>query len=337
MNNDILEIEVIKTDAGYFLKQKGATDYGNWPTPSPLICLFLDGKQPDSTFNPAWVFVDKLPEKIEREVGQPNLNYRYKLIDKSMKSGKIPAIFKREDVAVYNDSKYQWDWKPEFTHLQSLYELKSDTQPPIKQNVEFSFKTICELDKIVEYSGFSYPVQKTRWESEGYINLTEKDVSHYPIDTILFSGIILPGRTSKLTSKQSYDIVKKHIKDNINPKYAEITSDYDFSFTVCKKIKLTEKESYKVDLNWGQKKSKPKYETRYNDFRKLEIFNMGHSANPWKDTPQIKGFEGKNIQDLKEIIDDYLVGLMEKINEPVVDCKCCKGSGVVIEKAELPK
>ena len=44
-------------------------------------------------------------------------------------------------------------------------------------------------------------------------------------------------RPCKLTSKkQMYSIVRNWIKTNINPKCAEITNDYDFCFTVKRKL-----------------------------------------------------------------------------------------------------
>jgi hypothetical protein len=48
--------------------------------------------------------------------------------------------------------------------------------------------------------------------------------------------------------------------------------------------------------------------------------------------PIVDPFSGKNYDDLKSNIDNFLHNLMEMINEPVVECKCCKGRGVILNE-----
>ncbi len=320
-----LNLEAIKTDVGYFVRVQGQDSYYN----SSLIDFFFDGKKPEKTQNKAWVKITGAPQKIERELSQPNINFRYELKDKSLVSEKFPEVFPQEQVTNYDAENYCRVWKAEYSHLQSLYEEKSDLQPTILDVVTFDFKIILEMDNIKEYGGFSYSVQRTKWDSEGFEMLTDKSIHHELVDTILFPDIILPARTSKLTSKQTYKIIRKYIQDNINSKYAHITSDYDFCFTVKKKIPLTEKTPYQADVShWKSKK--PKYETRYRENREIEIFEMTHDEEKYKGYIPIKPFEGKNIEDLKYNIDSFLEELMKKINEPLIDCPHCKGKGVLL-------
>ena len=188
------------------------------------------------------------------------------------------------------------------------------------------------MDKIKEYGGFSYPIQRSRWESEGYTPLTQDSISHELVDTLLFPDIVLPARTSKLTSKQTYKVIRKYIQDNINPKYAQISSDYDFCVTVEKKISLFEKVPYQRNISSFNAK-RPKYITDYRHNRQIKIFEMTHDGDDgnYKGYTAIKPFEGKNIEDLKNNIDNYLAELMTKINEPLHDCPNCKGLGVILK------
>src|SRR5690606_15220463 len=113
---------------------------------------------------------------------------------------------------------------------------------------------------------------------------------------------------------------------NIDPKYAEITSDYDFCLTVKKKIEI-EPEEYRVNINAAYSRRKPKYETRFNRSRSVEIYKT--SPEGYQGYPTVDNFTGKDADDLKKNVDNFLEELMKKINEPLVECGCCKGKGVV--------
>lgn len=324
----IVKIKAIKTDVGYYCQ----VDFSRSSYDSHCLQnYFFDGKKAESTFSTHWAKIAKVPKKIEEEHSQTPTNYRYELIDKTLESGKFPAVFLREDVASYDSEDGYWRWMDKFAHLKSLYIEKSDPRPNLMVNVDFEFNICLELDNLKEYGGFSYPVQRTRWENEGFVSLTDKEVQHDLIDTIIFPDIILPARKSELTSEQTYKIIRKHIQDNINPKYAHITSDYDFCFTVKKKIHLAKKVPYQRDVsNYGARK--PKYVTDYRENREIEVYEMTHANSNYKGYTPIEGFKGKNIEELKENIDNYLKDLMDKINEPLVDCECCKGAGVICKK-----
>jgi hypothetical protein len=320
-------IKAIKTEVCYFIQEWNDARYGEY---SGLDSYFFDGLKPEPTHHKAWVKIKSLPTKMEKKLGQPNINFRYELIEKNMACDKFPLVYQREDVARLSDEHNHWVWKPEFRHLYSLYEEKYDKQPDILVSIPFEFNVICEIDNIKEYAGFAYKAQKTRWDSDGHLNITPTSVKYQVIDKIVFPDIVLPSKPSSLDSHDSYKIIRQYIKDNINPKYAKITSDYDFCFTVEKRIELPEPVPYQVNIS-GTKR--PKYVTNYRTNRNVKVFEMtysGHGGNYNGYTP-IKGFEGKNHEDLKKNIDKYLSDLITKINQPIADCKHCKGSGVIIE------
>jgi len=79
------------------------------------------------------------------------------------------------------------------------------------------------IDFWIQISG-----SKTDWANEGFIEFNRKAVSYDLLDELQLPDILLPLRPSGLTSLQTYKIIRKHVQDNINPKAAIITSDYNF-------------------------------------------------------------------------------------------------------------
>ncbi|MDO8610959.1 MAG: hypothetical protein Q7R95_10545 [bacterium] len=330
-----IKIEVIKTDIGFYIREMRdfPNHYNGCAGATGLDHLLLDGKLGkdfEKSQDKGWIKIEKLPTNIERIDTQPNINHRYELIDKTLESEKFPPVLEKSKVTHKSDEGYTV-WNDEYAQLKSLYLEKSDPQPNLMVNVTFEFNIVLEMDNIKEYGGFSYPIQRTQWSHEGFMKLTDKDVQHNLIDTIIFPDIVLPARKSELTSGQSYKLIRKHVQDNINPKYAHITSDYEFCFGVCKKIPLAQKISYQKDISrWGARK--PKYVTDYRENREIQVFEMTHAEHNYKGYTCIEGFKGANIEELKENIDNYLRDLMNLINEPLSDCPQCKGKGVLLNK-----
>jgi len=325
----VLNIIAIKTDNGYYITEETDNSYDKYIFPKYIF----DRELPSKTFAKKWGLIQNEPKKIEKEVSHPDINHRYELKDFSMMSKKIPKIFKREDVVTYDSEEYSWDWKDEYSHLRSLYELKSDKQPNTFEEIDFNFKVIIEIDDIKEYAGFSYPVQKTQWKHDGLTNITEKDIDHQLIDKIVFPEIILSSRPSCLTSKQSYDIVRQYIKQNLNYEVAFINSDYDFCFSVHKRILLNEPYISKKEILTRRGKSyrPPRYNIKNITKKSVEVFEMTYSPENYKRYTPLPGFEGKNQDDLKEKIDKYCEDLLKKINEPLKECSHCNGLGVILD------
>lgn len=329
---DILHIVGVKTNKGYYITDNYTNDsYFN----SSLKYYFVNGKKLTSSFKKDWFFIGEEPKTVEIQQSQPNINYRYELIDKSLESEKFPLIFQRNEVAYYDDDEGYWEWKKEYQHFESLYTLKYDKQPNIMVSIDFDFTVLMELqiDDIKQPISFAYPVKRTQWDSDGLIDITNDDVKHQLIDKIMFPPILLHEMPSKLSSEQVYKIVRQHIKQYINYEVAEITSDYDFCFTVKKKIALDDPytSQWEITKSNGKSYSPPRYNKRYVSARSVEIFEMTYSPYNYKGYTPISEIIANNEEELKEKVDKLCEDLIKMINEPLIDCPHCKGMGVILK------
>lgn len=303
---------------------------------SKLSKLYINGEIPKPTYHTDWFFIEKPIKTVEELKFGGYTNKRFEIRDKTLITDKLKEVFKYEDVYVqWNNDEGCNQYIEEFESICSLYNFKQDVLPNYKENIDFEYIVIAQLDKLPEVNKFSYAAQIGEYRSTGMGVISEKNIKHNILDEIMFPKPLLGERPCSLSSQESYKIVREFVKQHINPEYARITSDYDFCFAVKKLIHLDEIEHYQVDVNndiFSKRKRKPKYETRYRKHREIEIFEMTYSPKNYDKYTPIKGFSGKNSKELKENIDKFLQELIEKINEPLVDCPHCKGLGVILNK-----
>ena len=325
---DKKKIYAVKTNDGFYLAEKIQDRYHEQFDKN----LIVDGEVPCPSFLSNWVFVKSKPVKIEKQLQSRKENFRFELVDPEMESEKIPARLERDEVT------YQYEWKTEYEHLESLYKSVWDDIPPEKIEVEFKLEIICEVEEIDESGVLNYKVVDSGSYGEEIGEIADhKRVQHQLVDKIVFPDIALQTRPSRISSANTYKIIRKYVQDNINPKYAKITSDYQFCFTVKKKISMAEPEEYMVDANafsnlFAKRKRKPKYEKRLREDREVTIFEMTDDVKKYEGYTPIAGFVGKSHKDLKKNIDTFLKNLIDFINSPVVDCPHCNGTGVRIEE-----
>ncbi len=281
--------------------------------------FLFDGEKAEKSFHPSWLKIKKTPTKIELPQPPKKVNQRFELIDKDLASNKIPSVLKREEVAYYDEDELEWTWHEKYSTLESLYRYAEDEELQENEIVDFEIKECIEFDNIEEFKGFSYPTSPKS-------NVTDKNIKHQLIDEIVFPSIVLHERPCSISSVDAYNIIRQHVKNHIDGRYAKITSDYDFCFTVKKIIPLSAKEMYQVNVG----KKKEKLETRYRDSREIQVFEMTNDKDNYKGYTAVKGFTGKNSKDLQKNIDTYLENLINEINSPLVDCKHCCGKGVVL-------
>ena len=323
----MIEIIGIKTNDGYYITDnlKNESYFS-----SQIKSKIINSEPVESTFHNSWFKINGEPKTVQQYEPQPPINRRYELKDNFL-SDKLKDMYLWDDVFVEINEDYENVFIKEFSAIFPLYEYKEDKQLPILKDVEFTYRTLTEIDEIKTPSTFSYK-RVGQWNHEKYPPATEKDLEFDMISKIITPALLLPSTPCSLNRKATYDIIRAYVKENINPKVAEITSDYDFCFTVKKKIDLAKEHKYEVDVNnsiFSNKKRKPKYETRLQKSRSVQVFEMCHA--PYQGYTSIEPFKAENQDDLKTYIDNYLDHLIKVINEPLCECDKCNGTGVLIK------
>lgn len=313
----------IKANNGYFISEIEKT-YS-----STLTELLFDGKKPEPTFKMEWVKIEKEPELIQQYVSQPTINRRYELIDKSL-SDKFKDVWDYKDAILGYCEDDTPNYAPGF--IDALYVFKQDTQPNILEEIEFQCTTLQEITINIDNTGFSYQ-RAGQYDSNHYRNITEKELKYDIIQEIITPSILVQNGPCSLSRKETYDIIRAHIKANLNHNHAKISSDYDFCLTVQKRIDLLTPHTYQVDVKnkgYGKKTREPKYEKRLQLQREIKVFECAPS--PYQSYAVIEPFKANSQSEMKEVIDNYLSHLMAVINEPLKDCECCNGTGVIYIK-----
>lgn len=301
----------IKTNTGYLITDNVMNDhYFN----TKLSNLLFDGKLAKNTHLRYWFRLDNKPTKIEKNVIGVKFNYRWELKDKSLKD-KFREVYLNKEVYDYDNELLEF-----FEGIKGLYEFKFDTSENSVENIEFELNDILEIEEYTEPIGFSYKIS-----NKEVINPT--NVTYDLITKIINPELLIHNFPCKLTKLQTYNIIRNYIKDNIDGRVAEITSDYDFCFTVKKKVILANKYSYQKDINRHTRK-KPKFETVYVDTKSVEVFQMCHKE--YQQYTPVTEFIGNSLEDLKKNIDSFLEELITEINKPVHECDKCNGRGVIL-------
>ena len=330
----MLQIIGVKTNNGFYVQGRDE----NSSYSKNLISLLFNGKNPKKTFEPTWFFVESEVMVVEKRVLQPNINHRYELKeDLPFTEGfELPKVMPKDEVMDLDEDGKSCQWKDEFKHLQTFYELKSDPQEPKIEPVDFSFTVILEIPEIKVEPDFKYTVQQTFWSSEKTYELGMDKIIHQTIDKIVFPWVVLPSLPSAMSSEDTYNIIRQYVKQHIDLRYAQITSDYDFCFEVAKVIPLaTPIETQREIKNArGRSYRKRRYAHSLVKNRVVKkVFEMTYYPKNYKGYTPIPCFRGKDHQDLKKNIDKYLNDLISRINEPLIECKYCDGMGVILDES----
>lgn len=321
-----MKLYMIKTNTKCFITTCTPEEWGSTYAKSRgLKELLFDGEYAKPTYLPEWYVIDSYPTKIEKK----GVVYDYrKYVLKDEYKGCLG--FKEE--VDYND-------RFNFEHdIDSFYNYEYQKREVNQEVDNLEIEVIMELENFnlptIEYKAYGATNMNAYWDGE--YNITNKGVRHQLIDKMMFPDILLPERPCKFTSKQMYDITRAYIKDNINNKYATISSDYNFCFKVEKKIKKYTPEEvtyYNIFARTKKQRNTPHKKTV--KYRNETIFRMTNSVAKYNEYPIIEEMTAKNETELKEKVDTWLSELIEKINEPLVECPHCNGLGVINEIKEI--
>jgi hypothetical protein len=295
--------------------------------------LFFDGVKAQPSCKKDWYKLDKVPTTVNQQGYVKTVNHRYEL--KETVTFDLPKVYSRDEFAYYPNDGEDWVARPEFEDVFSLYKENWDVEPAQLEDIKFHLDVIakydCDLIEPSDTNSFNYPC----FVNGSFARTITKDnttkVTHNSVEYLLINELTTPdlfidNTPCCLSAKVSYDIIRFHIKQNIDNTWATLT-DYDFNLTVEKNINLKETQSYEVIEHLYNKKKKPKTVTKYRDKRRVTIYEV--CPSPRDGYTVVTPFKGNSLQDLKDNIDKYLTDLITEINKPLVDCPHCKGLGVV--------
>lgn len=160
-------------------------------------------------------------------------------------------------------------------------------------------------------------------------------VAYDDITSILTPEFALSQAPCKLTSHQMYQIVRQHLIENLDMRENSITSNYDFCFTVKKRVHT--KPFIATDSYFVGRRSKTKQIQKSETL--VEIFEMTYAG--YKGTSGYNGYTcipemtGDSLEDLYQKLTGYLSNLIDALNSKVTECECCGGTGHLIEKAKV--
>lgn len=317
--SNALQISIIKTDAGKcFITDCSAKDgYHYNYHQSRIADLYFDGEKASKTFHRNWLELKGYPEKIERMISGEKTNLRYELKDPDLESVKYPLTLAYDDRDSIDEEIRS-----------SLYSFCFDVVPDYFVEVDADLVLMCEVENFREAPDFNYPaVRRVQFSEEPY-RITNINIAHSLVDCLIIPEPLRASSPCEISSKEMYDLVRQHIKDNIKTSLARITSDYDFCFTVKKIIPLLEPHTYSYqDIFARTKKQRAKLHFKTATSKEIEIFQMTHEKSNYKGYTAIKGFKASNEWELKEMIDNFLSTLMDTIHAPIEQCSCCGGTG----------
>lgn len=341
------KFELYKTNVGLFLRNPWSSSYNNYAGTPYMQNYRINGVVQDKApiFN-GYIKLDIQEDEILSvdKLKQGGLVcVGYKLKHEYLASDKIPLFLKPETVnAKWDDDEERMVWESLDT-LQSLYEVVQERSSDSWEKEDFEVVVLGTL--YVE--NFQQPermvVKTMRPDDWGVASdkMSGADVAsivrYEDFERMLTPDFLLHERPCFLTSKQVYDIVRAYVKENINPKNACITSDYDFCFTVKRKVKIKPYEQKREVLNSrGKSFARPKFKSSTVQHKEVEIFEMtwaGYKgAGGYQGYTCIEGWKANNLKEMQEQIKQYLEELMEHINEDVQECPHCSGVGHVVNK-----
>ena len=290
-----LKINAVKTDAGVFISDT-VNNYSN----STLEKFFINGENPKRTHVKNWFVTDEMPVSIKKQEPDSHKGKQWKLIDPDMESKALPMTLEYDELS-YEDS------------IADLYTLDYEVVPGELVDVPF------EVEVITEVKNFRLPpkVDYKAERKEGYrtveVVIDNTNFEHQLLDQLIIPEILIHEYPCKLSSQELYQIVRQHVKENIDPVHAKVTSDYDFCFRVRKKVQIY--GPGKIDHNklmngaFSQKKA-------IIAEKEFDIFEMTPENQLYKGYTPIKGMSANNQTELKNKIDKFLDELMKFINEP---------------------
>lgn len=201
---------------------------------------------------------------------------------------------------------------------------EDDFEHPLRRFYETQFK-VTNKEIEVEFSINKIATKNSNWEFYSLPKHLEGKITSTLLSEILIHPDLLQDEDCFISSPNLFTLTRNYIKSNIDSRYAIITSNFDFCFTVQKVIKLSVPKEVII-------KEKKKNKVSYINDRKVICFEMCPKA--YNNYTIIKPIKASSYEQLDKKIDEFLQETINMINEPLIECKHCCGLGVVYDKQE---
>lgn len=325
------KINYYKTNLGIFLERASLGYYANLESHKINGKKIAEWAVGDKASK--WVFLKDVHsiDSIEEKVAAKNTKIGYELKIASLESPEIPLTLSVADVNEFTDDDGDDEWRF-YSDYQALYKPVYETSPEAWKPVDYE---LCLLREI-QVDNYEAPQKMAVTMTEGnyggkpFTYDLSSVVTYSDIEQMLTPEFMLHERPCSLSSQQVYKIVRNHIKNNIVNTVAEITSDYDFCFTVKRKVAVKPYVKKNEQLkNNGKSYHPPRFSSQSITHNSVEIFEMTDAKAKYGKYSVIQGWEANSLRDMKEQMERYLQELMDEINKPVAQCTHCNGTGHV--------
>ena len=288
---------VIKSDNGYFfkLRQEYRTTYK------------INGVDLRPANISGWFISDDIPKTVNSmlSVSKPKVWKLKPKYDKPGSNLEKETVFEKDEDGDYpNESLfYEVEYSDVIESKLLEVEIKDIIEEDVKNPILFDGHA----------SGYGKDIRKIR---------PHPSLTH----AFLYPEIQLSTKPCAVSGDELYAITRLHVKQNIDQKYAEITSDYDFCFTVQKKLAIVPiTRSY--DARTGRQRT-PRMKTYTISDRKITVFEATPPRSNYRGYTPLSGISANNHEELAQRVNSFLDKLMSIINEPLESCKECDGTGV---------
>ncbi len=304
--------------------------------------ILINGKPPTGTHHTSWLFVPDESEllSLSKKVTGECSNYRWELRENvpALLREALPAVISKEDSHEYYDDGddycgYRLGEKCVQYEYSSSYERVSDVTDPYFKDETIEITYLGEIDSswVSSPKEVRYTVKSANYRDKARTVDIITAVNYSELSRMLTPDLLLHNQPCSLSSELTYKIVRNYVKDNILSKQAVVTSDYDFCFTVKKKIAIKpfiqKTEQKKAN---GSSYVKPRISQRSIEHKEEQAFAMTHSGSNYKGYTAISGFKGDSLEDLVNNVKTFLDELVDHLNMPLEECSCCAGTGHIL-------